>query len=108
MAAKSTAKDKKWFIELCDKGCQICGVKFPNQKNNGIQFSHIISKKDNGKDEQINCMALCPNCSSAFDLVIKPAIYAAVKKFNNKTVPESWKDGEGRRSKLINKDLQLQ
>ena len=99
MAAKSTAKDKKWFVDLCEKGCQICGAKFPNMKNNGLHWSHIISKKDGGNDEEVNCMALCPNCSFTFDLVIKPTIYMAVEKFNNsRTVPESWKNGENRKS----------
>lgn len=102
MAAKQTAKEKKWFIDLCGKGCQICGSKFPNLKHNGLKFSHIISKKvDNGTDEKENCLALCPNCADVFDVVMKPAIYLALEKFNNKIVPESWKTGEGRKSKQI-------
>ena len=55
-------------------------------------------EKDGGNDEEVNCMALCPNCSFTFDLVIKPAIYMAVEKLNNSTVPESWKNGENRKS----------
>ncbi len=109
MAAKSTSKKKRWFVELCENGCQICGTKFHGQKKNGLKFAHIISKKiDNGTDEKVNCLALCPNCADVFDVVIKPAIYDALEKFNNKTVPASWKDGEGRRGKLIDKDLPSQ
>ena|SRR3990172_11480896 len=105
---KSTAKDKKWFIDLCEKGCQICGRKFPGQKNNGLEFSHIISNDESGNDKKENCLALCPNCAYAFDVVIKPSIYEAFAQFNNKFVPENWKNGEGRKSKSIDKDLPLQ
>ncbi len=109
MAAKSTAKDKKWFVDLCEQGCQICGAKFPNLKNNGLKFSHVVSKKiDKGTDEKVNCLALCPNCADVFDIVIKPAIYDALEKLNNKTVPDSWKNGENRKSSLIDKNLNLQ
>lgn len=97
MTAKSTAKKKKWFIDLCENGCQICGTKLPLLKGNGLEFSHIISKKDGGNDEEINCLALCPNCSTAFDLVLKPAIFNALDKLNNNLVPESWENGESRR-----------
>lgn len=80
---------------------------FPGQNNNGLEFSHIIASDDSGNDKKENCLALCPNCAYAFDIVIKPSIYLAFEKFNNKTVPENWKNDEGRRSKQINKDLPL-
>lgn len=99
MAAKPTAKKKKWFVDLCDNGCQICGRKFPYLKNNGLEWSHIISKKDGGKDEEINCLALCRNCSVSLDVIIKPAIFNALDKLNERKVPESWENGEGRRGK---------
>ena len=98
MAAKTTAKKKKWFIDLCDGGCQICGTKLPHLNNYGLEWSHIISKNDGGNDEKTNCLVLCPNCSLAFDIILNPAIYSAVDKLNGKIVPESWKNGEGRKS----------
>lgn len=101
MAAKTTAKNKKWFVDLCEKGCQICGMKFHGQKNNGLKWCHIVSKKDGGNDESVNCLALCPNCEYAFDVIIKPAIYVALEKSDSRTVPESWKRGEGRKSKPL-------
>ena len=91
----SPNKDSKWFRELCDEGCQICGTKL-HGKNNGLEWSHIISTKDGGKNEQDNCLALCPNCAYALDFVIKPAVFKAAKKYSKKKVPESWVDGEGR------------
>ena len=97
MTAKSTAKRKKWFIDLCENGCQICGTKLPHLSSNGLEFSHIISKKDGGNDEEINCLALCPNCLTAFDLILKPAIYNALDKLNDKIVPGSWENGESRK-----------
>ncbi len=99
MPAKPTAKKKKWFIELCEQGCQICGRKFPGQNNNGLEFSHIIASEDTSNDKKENCLALCPNCAFALDVVIKPSIYRALEKFNNKMVPENWKNGEGRKGK---------
>jgi 5-methylcytosine-specific restriction endonuclease McrA len=98
MVAKPTAKKKKWFVDRCEEGCQICGTKFPHLKNNGLQFSHIISPKDGGSDEEINCLALCPNCSTAFDVILKPAIYKALDKLSTRRIPESWEKGEGRKS----------
>ena len=98
MAAKPTAKNKKWFIDLCEDGCQICRMKNPHLKNNGLQFSHIVSKKiDSGNDEKVNCLALCPNCATAFDVILKPAIFMALDKLNNRLTPESWENGEGRK-----------
>lgn len=94
MAAKPTAKKKKWFKDLCEGGCQFCGVKVPDP-----QWSHIISKNDGGSDEEINCLALCPNCSVAFDVILKPAIYEALDKLNDRRIPESWEKGEGRKSR---------
>lgn len=93
MAAKPTAKKKKWFIDLCKNGCQFCGVKRPMLKNNGLEWSHIISKNDGGSDVEINCLALCPNCSLTFDRILKPTIYNALDKLNNRLVPESWETG---------------
>ena len=97
---KPTAKKKMWFVDRCKGGCQICGTKIPHLKNNGLQWSHIISSTiDGGSDEEINCLALCPNCSVAFDVILKPAIYKALDKLNNGIIPESWENGEGRKSK---------
>jgi 5-methylcytosine-specific restriction endonuclease McrA len=98
MVAKPTAKKKKWFVDRCEDGCQICGTKFSKLKNNGLQWSHIISSKDGGSDEEINCLVLCPNCSVAFDVILKPAIYKALDKLNTRRIPESWENGEGRKS----------
>ena len=97
MAAKSTAKKKKWFVDRCEDGCQICGTKFPHLKNNGLQWSHIISPNDGGSDEEINCLVLCSNCSVAFDVILKPSIYGALNKLNCRIVPDSWENGEGRK-----------
>jgi len=55
------------------------------------------SQKDGGNDEEINCLALCPNCATAFDLILKPAIYNALDKLNDKIVPDSWENGESRK-----------
>jgi len=96
MAANSIAKKRKWYIELCKGGCQLCGRKIPTLTNNGLEWSHIISKNDGGTDEQVNCLALCPTCSRAFDTVIKPALYNAFKKVSIKDMPDNWKNGEGR------------
>lgn len=98
MVAKTTAKRKRWFIERCERGCQICGAKRPSRKKHALQWSHIVSRKDGGGDTQVNCLAICPNCSDVFDLVLKPAIYEALKRFSDGKVPESWRDGEGRLS----------
>lgn len=98
MVAKTTAKKKRWFIERCEKGCQICCAKRPSRKNYGLQFSHIVSRKDGGRDTQVNCLVLCPNCSDSFDLILKPAVYEALKKLTKGKAPESWRDGEGRLS----------
>lgn len=102
MVAKTTAKRKKWFVDLCEKGCQICGIKFPNLKNNGLQWSHIVSTTVGGRDTKDNCLALCPNCETSFDIVVKPAIYRALMELAGGKVPENWKEGEGRRSGSAN------
>jgi len=94
--AKTAAKRKKWFVDLCEKGCQICGIKFPNLKNNGLQWSHIVSIKMGGRDTKGNCLALCPNCETSFDVIAKPAIYRALMEFTGGKVPENWEHGEGR------------
>jgi len=96
MVAKPTAKRRKWFVERCEKGCEMCGGKFPNIKNNGLRFSHIISKKSGGNDAQANCLVLCPSCALSFDLVVKPAIYKALTEISKGKGPKSWEDGEGR------------
>lgn len=100
MGAKTSAKRSRWFEERCKDGCQICGSRRPGLKNCGLQWSHIISKMDGGGDNQVNCLALCPTCSDSFDLVMKPAIYDALKHYRDGKVPESWKSGEGRLSEL--------
>jgi hypothetical protein len=75
----------------------VCGRKIPSLQHNGLEWSHIISKKgDGGNDQQFNCLALCPTCARAFDTVIKPAIYHAFKKLSVTNIPESWKAGENR------------
>lgn len=102
MVAKITAKRKKWFIELCEKGCQICGIKLPGL-NNGLEFSHIVSKNDGGSDREINCLVLCPNCAYSFDYILKPALYNTLKELKNGKVPKSWKDAEGRIKSDISK-----
>lgn len=94
---KPTAKTKKWYVDRCEYGCQICGTTFPHLKNNGLQWSHIISQNDGGSDEEINCLVLCPNCSVAFDVILKPAIYKALDKFYCGMMPKSWENGEGRK-----------
>ena len=68
----STAKKSKWFRDKCQDGCQICGFKLSGleSNNHGLEFSHIVSKKDGGSDKKINCLALCPNCAYSFDIVL--------------------------------------
>ncbi len=46
MVAKPAAKKKKWFVDRCEDGCQICGTKFPHLKNNGLilGMQSIMSK----------------------------------------------------------------
>lgn len=100
MGARTSAKRSLWFTERCKKGCQICGSKRPSRTNCGLQWSHIVSRKDGGGDTKVNCLAICPTCSDSFDLILKPAIYEALKEFANGEVPESWKGGEGRLSEL--------
>ena len=91
----SPNKNSKWFKELCEAGCQICGTKL-HGKNNGLEWSHIVSQKDGGMNKKINCLALCPNCAYAFDFVIKRRIFEASEKYKSGRVPKSWKDSEGR------------
>lgn len=100
MPANSVAKGRKWFKDKCEGGCQICGRKIPTLKNNGLEWSHIVSKKDNGNDQQINCLVLCPTCALAFDTVIKPAIFKSLIQLTDGKVPRSWENGEGRVAKL--------
>lgn len=94
----STAKKSEWFRDKCEHGCQICGFKLSklDTKNRGLELAHIVSEKDGGSNEKINCLALCPNCAYSFGVVLKPAIYAAFQELQIDNVPESWKDGEGR------------
>ncbi len=95
----STAKKSKWFRKLYEDGCQICAIKFPHLPHNGLQFAHIVSKTEGGGDSKINCLALCPNCEKAFDIVVKKAIYHATLRPTKGRVPESWREGEGRAGK---------
>jgi 5-methylcytosine-specific restriction endonuclease McrA len=96
MPASKQAKQSKWYREKRAIGCELCGRKIPTLENNGLEFSHIISLKDNGTNQQFNCLALCPTCSLAFDTVIKPALYRAFTGLNIQEIPLSWKNGEGR------------
>lgn len=96
MPANSVAKKRKWYKEKCLNGCELCGRKVPSLSNNGLQWSHIVSNSDGGKDEKINNLALCPTCSLTFDTVIKPTIFKSFKHYNVRQVPESWENGEGR------------
>lgn len=102
MAAKIQAKRSKWFKKLCESGCQLSGRKIPSLPNNGLEWSHILSKNDRGNDRQFNCLALCPTCSRAFDTVIKPTLYKAFTELNIREIPLSWKNGEGRTKELEN------
>lgn len=95
MPANQVAKRRKWFKEKCEQGCELCGRKIPASKNNGLIWSHIVSKPI-GRDEEVNCLALCPTCSNAFDMVIKPAIFKACKKYSTGLVPNDWENGENR------------
>jgi 5-methylcytosine-specific restriction endonuclease McrA len=96
MPASQQAKNSKWYKEKLANGCELCGRKIPTLENNGLEFSHIISKNDNGTNQQFNCLALCPTCSIAFDTVIKPALYKAFTELNIREIPLNWKNGEGR------------
>lgn len=99
-----TAKRSKWFRKLCEDGCQICAVKFPHLPKNGLQFAHIVSTKVGGGNARVNCLALCPNCERSFDIVIKHALYDALKTYTGGKVPENWEHGEGRGRKLRDDD----
>ncbi len=85
--SRSTAKKKKWFVDKCKNGCQICGSRFPGRNNNGLVIGHII---ENGSDSDINCLALCPNCEKSFDIILKPILFKAIKEINDGKIPESW------------------
>jgi hypothetical protein len=98
MPVNPDAKKRKWFREKCLNGCELCGRKIPTLPNNGLQWSHIISNNDDGKDEKVNNLALCPTCSLAFDTVIKPAIFKSFNHYKVGQIPGSWENGEGRLS----------
>ena len=83
----STAKKKDWFKTKCKCGCQICGIKFPGRKNNGLVLAHII---EDGPLKQENILALCPNCHFSFDEALKPALHKAITEYSRGKVPEKW------------------
>ena len=85
----STVKKKKWFRDICEEGCQICGKKFPGRNNNGLIAAHII---ENGPNTKVNYLALCPNCEKSFDKIIKRAVYNAISKINKGKIPDDWKN----------------
>lgn len=53
-------KTAKQYIEKI-QNCEICGID-----NIPFHVHHIVPLKDNGKDEKINMIGICPNCHSRF------------------------------------------
>lgn len=93
-------KKTKWIQAMIETGCQICGRLFPEIKNNGLQSCHIVAKSQGGGSSLANTLILCPNGHLTIDVIIKPAIYNALKKHNDGRVPYQWKTGDGKRKKI--------
>lgn len=70
----------------------MCGHMKPGLPSRGLNEAHIVS----GVNDEGNSLFLCKNCSDAFDLILKPAIYRALTRHNNGKVPEDWETAEGR------------
>lgn len=66
------------------KACEWCGWQAASRF-----ASHII---DEAKPErEWNALSLCPNCSTVFDEVIRPKLYAALDAWGSTNLPNSWR-----------------
>ena len=76
-------KNRRLAKKIAAQPCHWCGW------NAGRRFCcHII---DEGAEAEWNAIALCPNCSTVFDEVIRPLLYKALKEYGAKDLPASWR-----------------
>jgi hypothetical protein len=94
-----TAKAREQHIQgPAGRGCAICGGCTPVLANLGLHESHIVS----GVHKIENKLFLCARCAEAFDRVLKPLIWNALRLYAGGKAPDNWATGEGR---LCTKDL---
>ena len=90
-----TAKARERHIRgSTGRGCSLCGGCSPVLANLGLHESHIVS----GVHKDWNKVFLCARCSEAFDRVLKPLIWKALRLHDGGRVPDDWATGEGRLS----------
>jgi ssDNA-binding Zn-finger/Zn-ribbon topoisomerase 1 len=75
-------KNRKLAKRVAKKPCEWCGWTAGRR-----HAAHII---DEGKERDWNAISLCPNCSTVFDEVVRPALYRALKEWGATNLPESW------------------
>lgn len=74
------------------KACELCGWHHPSRKGYGLEEAHILADGF-GPRQRWNILTLCPNCHTAFDMVIKPRLIAALC-LSTKCLPANGVDGE--------------
>jgi len=62
--------------------CEMCG-----QYSILREKSHICSEGDKSRE---NILMLCVSCHRMLDILLKPRLYAALKRFGAKHLPTSW------------------
>ena len=80
--------------DLFVHGCHICGFRSEVLTSNGIEQSHIFPD-GTLTNQPWNIIPLCPRCHQAFESIILPRIYRALRIAKDGFYPQPDQDAEG-------------
>jgi hypothetical protein len=82
-------KNRKVAKKIAARRCDWCGWDAGRR-----HAAHIVDEQKSAGEGQWNALALCPNCSTVFDELIRPKLYRALIKWKPELeamLPQSWR-----------------